>query len=94
MRPFSTITDDAHELAALTRAERNSRPIILSDWTHLTSAQRWQAEREADRDSYCTNSILVNGKGTAVFLDQATINASMRADMWQITGGIPHTDLA
>lgn len=91
-RPFNTITDDAHELDALTRAERNSHSIILSDWTHLTSAQRWQAEQDADRDSYCTNSILINGKGSAVCLDQATINASMSADMWQITGGIPYTD--
>lgn len=92
-KPFSRITEDSAELDALCKAEQETKPIILSDWTHLTSTERWAAEEATGLDSYCTNAILINGKGSSICLDQATINAYTPAPALPLLNGTPYTDL-
>lgn len=73
-RPFSLISKDDNDLRAMLHAEESSRHIVLSDWRHQTSEQLWAAEEATGIDAYCTNSLLVNGKGSVSCLDRETID--------------------
>jgi hypothetical protein len=66
---------------------------LLSDWTHLTSAQRRTAQIATGLDSWCTNSILFNGKGSSICLDQETINTNASPFILPFLNGTPYTDL-
>ncbi|KAL1962400.1 hypothetical protein VTN77DRAFT_9739 [Rasamsonia byssochlamydoides] len=92
-RPFNTITNDSAELQAILQAERQTTPIILSDWTHVTSAERWDIEEAAGLDAYCTNSILINGKGSVTCLPQAVINENANPAVKQLLNGVQLTDM-
>jgi hypothetical protein len=74
--PFSLISSDHDDLAALEESDSNTRPISFSTWTHLTSAERVEVAMTTGLDTFCANSILINGKGSSICLSQAVINAS------------------
>ncbi|KAJ5392905.1 hypothetical protein N7465_011879 [Penicillium sp. CMV-2018d] len=44
------------------------------DWRHMTSEQVWEAEKATGLDAYCTNSLLINGKGSVSCLSPDTID--------------------
>ncbi|KAJ5212973.1 hypothetical protein N7449_000142 [Penicillium cf. viridicatum] len=73
-RPFSLITSHGDQQKAMRNAEDNSLSIILSDWRHMTSEQVWEAEKATGLDAYCTNSLLINGKGSVSCLSPDTID--------------------
>jgi FtsP/CotA-like multicopper oxidase with cupredoxin domain len=75
-RPFNIITNDPVELRAIQQAEQQTKPILLSDWNHVTSSERWDIEEATGLDAYCTNSLLINGKGSVTCLPQDYINAN------------------
>lgn len=58
----------------MSHAERHSQPVILSDWRYLTSEEVWQAEMDSGLDGFCTNAMLVNGKGSVQCLPQMVLN--------------------
>ncbi|KKA19822.1 laccase [Rasamsonia emersonii CBS 393.64] len=93
-RPFHLITNDSHELEAIQTAELQTKPIILSDWTHHTSNETWNIEEAAGLDAYCTNSILINGQGSVTCLPQAVIDANANPAVIQLLNGSTHlTDM-
>ncbi|KAF2161746.1 multicopper oxidase [Zasmidium cellare ATCC 36951] len=69
--PFSKISSDPGVLASLARAEENPQLVTISDWSHVTSAEYLQIENATNADVYCTNSILINGKGRVDCLTEA-----------------------
>lgn len=73
-RPFNSITTNSTELQAILEAEKNTSPVILSDWKILTSEQVWAAEEASGVDAYCANALLVNGKGSIHCFSRAEIN--------------------
>lgn len=92
-RPFGQITADAAGLKAMLAAEEKTKPIILSDWRHLTSEEVWQAEEATGLDAYCSNSILINGKGSVTCLSRETIDEFTTAAQKQVLNGSSLTDI-
>ena len=48
--PFSLIASDSKNLTALKRAEASAKPVVVSDWTHLTSDEFLAAEEATGYD--------------------------------------------
>ncbi|CAK7221782.1 hypothetical protein SBRCBS47491_004645 [Sporothrix bragantina] len=62
-RPFSKIANNTEQLKAMLAAEKISRPIVLSDFRHVTSTDGWAIELAAGIETPCYDSVLINGKG-------------------------------
>ena len=67
-KPFSAIAPNA--VNALHNAEKVSKPLIISDLTHLTSHEKWDATLEAETEVSCYDSIVFNGKGSVQCLSE------------------------
>ncbi|XHG07321.1 hypothetical protein AWENTII_010473 [Aspergillus wentii] len=93
-RPFSMITDDQEELHAILEAEKNTKPMILSDWHTMTSEQFWKAEEVTGLDGYCVNAMLINGKGSVQCLPRDVINEYTTPAQKASLGNATLTDLA
>ncbi|KAJ5799246.1 multicopper oxidase [Penicillium psychrosexuale] len=61
--PYSLINSSQPEMAAMETAATDPQLVTISDWSHLDSKTVFQAERDSNLDLYCTNSILINGRG-------------------------------
>ncbi|KAF2228885.1 multicopper oxidase [Viridothelium virens] len=61
--PYNLINSSQTEVTAMANATANPKLVTISDWSHLTSTAVFQAERDTNLDLYCTNSILINGRG-------------------------------
>ena len=48
--PFSLIANDSKDLAAMQKAEADAKPMLVSDWTHLTSDEFTAAEEATGYD--------------------------------------------
>ena len=48
--PFSLIASDKKNLTAIKKAEASATPVVVSDWTHLTSDEFLAAEEETGYD--------------------------------------------
>lgn len=48
--PFSLIANDSKSLTAMQKAEASAKPVVVSDWTHLTSDEFLAAEEETGYD--------------------------------------------
>ncbi|KAJ5217432.1 multicopper oxidase [Penicillium chermesinum] len=70
--PYSLINSSQAEVAAMAKAAANPQLVMISDWSHLDSAAVFQAEIDANLDLYCTNSILINGRGKVSCLPIST----------------------
>ncbi|KAL2006467.1 hypothetical protein VTN00DRAFT_9135 [Thermoascus crustaceus] len=93
-RPFGKITTDAGELEAMLAAEEKTKPIILSDWRHLTSEEVWEAEEATGLDAYCSNSLLINGKGSVNCFSRETIDQWTTPAHKMVLNGTRLTDMA
>ena len=91
--PFSLITSEPSELAAIEKAERNTRPILTNSWNHLTSAERAEVAKDTGLDSFCSNSFLINGKGSTICWPEAVINANINPAVIPLLAGMTYTDL-
>lgn len=86
-RPFDKITNNMSELMLIHEAERNTQPVVLSDWRVLTSEEVWEAEKASGLDSFCANAILFNGKGSVQCLTKEALKASENDAMKKFLGG-------
>jgi hypothetical protein len=91
--PFRLISADPAELNALERAEKNTRPIMLNSWNHQTSQERIDIAMATGLDTFCSNSFLINGKGSSICLSPAAINASVNPAVAPLLNGLSYTDL-
>lgn len=62
-KPWGLISKNAEDVRAMERAERNVRPLIISDWRHQTSVDSWNTAIASGIEQTCYDSILINGKG-------------------------------
>ncbi|KAE8389941.1 Cupredoxin [Aspergillus alliaceus] len=92
-KPFDLITDDPNELQAIRKAERETTPIILSDWRRLTSEEIWQAQVASGVENFCANAVLINGKGSVFCLPQDRINTLTTPARKQALGNRTYTDI-
>ncbi|PWY89219.1 hypothetical protein BO70DRAFT_418339 [Aspergillus heteromorphus CBS 117.55] len=92
-RPFTKISLDPEQIQALRRAERNTHPIILSDWRTFTSDEIIKIEEDSGVENYCASSILLNGKGSVICPSQEHINDLTRSELKQVLNGRNMTDM-
>lgn len=69
-RPFALISNQPEDLTAMMEAEKSPRLVMISDLTHLPSDQVTSVSEQLNIEIPCTNSILVNGKGSVNCLSQ------------------------
>ena len=48
--PFSLIANDSKNLTAMQKAEASAKPVVVSDWTHLTYDEFLAAEEATGYD--------------------------------------------
>lgn len=75
--PFHLIADDEETLHAIAKAVKHVKPIVVSDFVHLTSNDKWDMTVAAGIEDSCYDSILINGKGRVECLPQDVIDANL-----------------
>lgn len=93
-RPFDGIAANSNDLQKILQAERNTQPVIIGDWTRLTSGQVYQAQVDSGMDAFCVNAMLINGKSSVQCLGQNRINELTTPTMKGILGNETLTDTA
>ncbi|KAH7148377.1 multicopper oxidase-domain-containing protein [Dactylonectria macrodidyma] len=71
--PFHLISEDINVRRAMKEAERNVVPLVIADFTHLTSDAKWDMTLAAGVEDSCYDSILFNGKGSVTCLPEDEI---------------------
>ncbi|KJZ73746.1 hypothetical protein HIM_06864 [Hirsutella minnesotensis 3608] len=61
--PFGLISRDERTIQAIEEAVAAVRPLMLSDWRHMTSAEAWDVEVRSNMEIPCYDSLLINGQG-------------------------------
>ncbi|KAF5012204.1 hypothetical protein FDECE_1720 [Fusarium decemcellulare] len=64
LKPFNMISLDVQVQQRLQEAEQNATPLLISDFTHLTSDEKWDMTQKAGLEISCYDSVLFNGKGS------------------------------
>lgn len=81
-KPFHLISANPATLLALEEAERNVRPLVMAEFSHLTSEERSEFAHKSGIEVSCYDSIMFNGKGSAQCLPEdemaALINEERR----------------
>lgn len=62
-KPFHLISHDKKAVRAMEAAEREVRPLIISDWSRFTSDERWDITLASEVEQTCYDALLFNGKG-------------------------------
>lgn len=57
------------------RAEQNVKPLVLSDFRHVTSEFGWSVEVASGIETPCYDSILFNGKGSVQCWSQSKMDS-------------------
>lgn len=70
--PFAAIAGDQ---AAIAKAARKPRQLLIGDWRKKTSTEMMQIEHDANMEVPCYDSILFNGKGSTICWEQSYINS-------------------
>lgn len=85
--PWSLISNDTKAQAAMQKAFDNAQMVTLSDWNHMTSDEIHDVAVTANIDPFCTDSILINGKGSVNCQDPAFIQSLVPPAILQLLGG-------
>lgn len=72
--PFSQIANSTSDVASMTHADQDPKLVILSDWDHLTSEEYFNAAKASNLDTFCVDSMLINGKGAVNCQPQSLLN--------------------
>ncbi|RGP64827.1 hypothetical protein FSPOR_7763 [Fusarium sporotrichioides] len=96
--PFHLISEDEHTVHKIKEAVEKVKPIVISDFVHLTSDEKWNMTVAAGIEDSCYDSILFNGKGKVECLDKDVVDANLneiqKAYLELVPGGAEFTDKA
>ncbi|KAM0239991.1 hypothetical protein ACHAPO_002970 [Fusarium lateritium] len=96
--PFHLISEDEHTVYKIKEAIEKVKPIVISDFVHLTSEEKWDMTVAAGIEDSCYDSILFNGKGRVECLDKDVVDANLneiqKAYLGLVPGGAEFTDKA
>ncbi|PWY72964.1 L-ascorbate oxidase [Aspergillus heteromorphus CBS 117.55] len=92
-RPFHLISNRTADLRALLQAEKNTQPLIISDWRYFTAEQTLEIEEASGVQAYCANSVLLNGKGSILCPPQEHINELTRSGEKGVLGNQTMSDM-
>jgi FtsP/CotA-like multicopper oxidase with cupredoxin domain len=90
-KPFSKIS--ASEVAALTAAEANVKPLIIADVTHLHSHDKMDATVLSEIEISCYDSIVFNGKGNVNCLNHADVEAALTETQEMFLSLVPGSEM-
>ncbi|KAM0353071.1 hypothetical protein ACHAPU_001960 [Fusarium lateritium] len=93
--PFHLISDDAGTLRAINKAVKHVKPIVVADFVHLTSDEKWDMTLAAGVEDSCYDSILFNGKGRVECLPQDVIDSNLneiQKSYLKLVPGLTFTD--
>lgn len=88
-KPFDLITNDKDTLLAMNEAEMNVIPLVISDFVHLTSDEKWDMTLAAGVEDSCYDSIIFNGKGRVYCLPEEEITANLNPLQKTYLGLVP-----
>lgn len=89
--PWPSISNDTNVQKAMQKAFDKPEMIMLSDWNHLTSQEVHDISVAANIDPFCTDSILVNGKGSVNCQDLAFIQSLIPPPILALLGGLQYS---
>ncbi|KAF4977907.1 hypothetical protein FZEAL_5612 [Fusarium zealandicum] len=75
--PFHLISKDSKTLYAIEDAVQNVTPLVISDFVHLTSDEKWEMTLAAGVEDSCYDSILFNGKGRVECLPEDVVTSHL-----------------
>lgn len=61
-RPYSWISNSSSDIAQMQKADANTYPMILSDYSQFTSKEFFDIEIAGNIDETCVDALLINGK--------------------------------
>jgi FtsP/CotA-like multicopper oxidase with cupredoxin domain len=76
-KPWSLISSDSAAQAAMENAERNTQPLLITDWLRLTSEEKHNLTLKSGMEIPCYDAMLFNGKGNIECLPPNVMNANM-----------------
>lgn len=76
-KPFHLIDENEDAITAMIKAEKEVKPLLISDFTHLTSREKWNNTLDAETEISCYDSIVFNGKGRVECLDEEQITSHL-----------------
>jgi FtsP/CotA-like multicopper oxidase with cupredoxin domain len=79
-KPFHLISSNPTAVAAMVDAERNVKPLAITDLNHFTSEEKWNMALASGIEDSCYDSILFNGKGRVQCLPGAEVAANLSED--------------
>merc|ERR1711977_359562 len=80
-RPFLHLARDDTEATALLQAERDSTPLLLTDWYHRLSDDIFAQYFETGAFPSCVDSLLANGQGRVQCLPESVLAAELGLGM-------------
>lgn len=88
-KPFHFISNDSRAIRAMEKAEREVLPLVIADFTHLTSDEKWDMTVAAGLEVSCYDSILFNGKGSVQCLTEDQMASSLSDNQRRLLGMVP-----
>ncbi|RMZ86951.1 hypothetical protein DV736_g5826, partial [Chaetothyriales sp. CBS 134916] len=85
-KPFSLISNNSVDIQQMQEAEANVETILTSDWNRLTFNEFWEIQKSANIDNSCTDSFILNGKGSQYCLSTAELTENEAVQVSQILG--------
>ncbi|KAK7229376.1 hypothetical protein V2G26_001546 [Clonostachys chloroleuca] len=76
-KPFNLISNDTKAVNAMIKAEREVQPLLITDWTRLTSTAKQDLTHAARIEIPCYDALLFNGKGNVECLGPDVLKKQM-----------------
>ncbi|KAG8742406.1 hypothetical protein FRC10_001540 [Ceratobasidium sp. 414] len=91
--PFSLISSDAADIAAMKAAEKNPNRLFIYDWKHKTSTDYMNEWKRTMVEPLCLDDILINGHGQMVCPIRAILDPVVNPVVGKATdkGPLPNT---
>jgi FtsP/CotA-like multicopper oxidase with cupredoxin domain len=90
-KPFKLISKEESTIEAMERAEERVTSLLLNDFRHTTFPETWDITLKAGFELPCYDSILINGKGSAICRSPSEIASLVRPDQQQLLGMVNMT---
>lgn len=86
-RPFSLISNDATDIAAMTAAEASPKVVMVSDWILENFDTLVAAEHASGYDIACPDAVIINGKGSVNCLGETYLNSLASPQLVKLLNG-------
>lgn len=87
--PFHLISSDPVAVRAMQSAERQVRPLFISDWSHVGTDKRWDVTVDTRIEMTCYDALTINGKGRVECLTEDEIKSHIGPDQQVLLDNVP-----